>query len=71
MKIHVGQMIKEEVERQERPIAWFARKLSCSRANVYNIFARENIDLVLLIRISNILNVNFLERISQKLSNNM
>ena len=69
MKLHVGQMIKEEVERQERPIAWFARKLSCSRANVYNIFARENIDLILLIRISNILNVNFLERISQELEN--
>lgn len=67
MNLHVGQMIKEEVERQERPITWFARKLSCSRNNVYNIFARENIDLVLLIRISRILNVNFLERISQHL----
>lgn len=66
MNLHVGNMIKEELERQERSISWFARKLSCSRTNVYNIFARENIDLVLLIRISRILEHNFLEDIIPK-----
>ena len=68
MDLHVGNMIREELERQERSISWFARKLSCSRTNVYNIFSRENIDLVLLIRISRILEHNFLEDISPRIT---
>lgn len=65
MELHIGQMIKEELEAQERTITWFAKKLSCTRANVYNIFIRDNIDVVLLIRISRILQRNFLKDISE------
>ena len=45
----IGKLIKEELARQERSVAWFARKLSCHRTNVYDIFARDNIDMTLLI----------------------
>lgn len=71
LQLHVGNMIKKEIVRQERSITWFARKLSCSRTNVYNIFSRENIDIILLIRISYILNYNFLDSISKQLKDNL
>lgn len=63
----IGRLIKEELERQERSVTWFANKLSCHRTNVYDIFARDNIDITLLIRISHILNRNFLKDISDHL----
>ncbi len=60
----IGMIIKQELERQERTITWFASKLHCNRANVYNIFSRNNIDIALLIRISKILNRNFVREIA-------
>jgi len=63
----IGIIIQKELVRQERSVSWFARKLNCSRENVYGIFKRENIDLLLLIRISKILNRNFLLDIATQL----
>lgn len=57
--IHIGSLIKEELNRQERSVTWFANKLCCERTNVYSIFKRESIDTALLQRISNILHHNF------------
>lgn len=63
----IGMIIRQELERQERTITWFAAKLHCNRANVYNIFSRNNIDLALLIRISKILNRNFVREVADKI----
>lgn len=57
--LHIGSCIQTELKRQERSVAWFARKLCCDRSNVYNIFLRNTIDTELLKRISIILNRNF------------
>lgn len=57
--IYIGQIIKTELERQERTITWFASKLYCDRTNVYKIFKRNSIDSDLLLRISLILEHNF------------
>ena len=57
--IHIGNIIKEELRKQERTISWFARKLYCDRSNVYDIFKRESVDTELLLRISLILKRNF------------
>lgn len=57
--IHIGEVIKLELQRQERSISWFARKLYCDRSNVYDIFQRKSIDTELLFRICIILNYNF------------
>ena len=35
--VHIGTLIKEELRRQGRSVAWFARKLCCERTNVYSI----------------------------------
>ena len=59
--IHIGLEIKSELERQERSVSWFARKLCCERTNVYSIFKRKSIDTDMLTRISRILQHNFFE----------
>ncbi|MBR6251668.1 MAG: XRE family transcriptional regulator [Bacteroidales bacterium] len=59
MPIHIGKLIREELKRQERSVAWFARHLNCERTNIYSIFKRDSIDTALLARISRILNHDF------------
>lgn len=58
-KIHIGQLIREQVRQQGRHITWFANRMGCSRNNIYNIFQSEGIDTEQLMRISLILNYNF------------
>lgn len=75
--LHIGRRIEDELRYQERTIAWFARKLYCHRQNVYDIFKRDSIDMMLLSRISYILNHDFFKDLSDemqktgKLTNNM
>lgn len=71
MEKPIGILIKEELERQERTVTWFAKKLNCHRVNVYDIFSRENIDIQLLIRISRILNKNYLRELANDYDNNL
>lgn len=61
----IGNLIKEELKRQERSISWFARKLACDRSNIYRLFQRESLDTALLKRISIILNHDFFLDLSQ------
>ena len=65
-KIHIGSLIKEELQRQERTVSWFARKLNCDRSNVYKIFKRPTIDTELLLRISQTLQHNFFDIYQQQ-----
>ena len=62
--IHIGNLIEKEFRRQERSVSWLAKKLFCERTNIYDIFERDNIDMILLIRISRILHHNFLKDLS-------
>ena len=57
--MHIGNLIKQQLEEQGRSVVWFARKLSYSRTNVYKIFDKPSIDTNLLLRISSILNYDF------------
>ena len=58
--VHVGKMIEEEMSRQGRTVAWFAREIYCEKSNVYKMFKRKSIDLQQLMKISEVLNYNFL-----------
>lgn len=60
-RLHIGSQIKKELERQERTVSWFARKLCCDRSNVYKLFKRSTIDTELLLRVSQILHYDFFE----------
>ena len=57
--VHIGTLIKAELDRQERTVSWFARKLNCDRSNIYKIFKRSTIDTDLLLRISTVLACDF------------
>lgn len=62
--VHVGQLIEQILREQGRSVTWFAARLYCSRPNVYKIFRRENIDICLLWRISDILGHDFFRDLS-------
>ena len=68
LMVHIGKAIKAELERQERSVTWFAKKLYCERTNVYSIFKRESIDTELLLRISIVLHRNFFMDYIEELS---
>lgn len=57
--VHIGQLIQEELQRQERTPSWLARKIHCDRTNIYKIFQRESIDTSQLAHICTALNHNF------------
>ena len=57
--IHIGGLIKVEMQRQGRSVSWLARQLYCDRRNVYDIFKRQSIDTQQLLRISQLLGHNF------------
>lgn len=65
--IHIGQLIKQELEDQGRTVVWFARKMSYSRTNIYKIFDRSSIDTDTLMRISVLLGVDFFKAYSSEL----
>ena len=60
----IGILIKEQLEKQERSITWFARKLSCGRTNIYCLFQKESIATNLLVRISILLGKDFFSDLS-------
>ncbi len=59
MKTKIGQLIKEEVERQGLTPNQFAGLICTSRQNLYHIYKCDNINMDRLIRISNVLHRNF------------
>jgi hypothetical protein len=64
--IHIGKLIKAELDRQGRKTQWFADQLCFERTNVYNIFRRQSLDTNLLLRISQILQYDFFAHYSQR-----
>ncbi len=59
--VHIGQIIKMEMKRQGRSVNWLAEQIFCEKSNIYKLFHRESIDLYQLMRISEVLNHNFLK----------
>lgn len=55
----IGQLIEEEVRRQQIPIVEFAEKIMCGRKNVYKIFEKSSIHIDQLKRISDVLGRDF------------
>lgn len=65
--IDIGESIKRELERQERPVSWLAQKLGCHRTVVYRLLGRNSIDTALLRQICCILGHDFFEDLSTDL----
>ncbi len=64
---HLGSLIKQELERQERSVSWLARKLSCDRTKVYRLLQKHSIDTYDLARISILLSHDFFADLSEEL----
>lgn len=65
---HIGNMIQAQLKVQGRTMTWFANAIHYDRSNVYKMLKHETIDLVLLMRISELLNYDFLHDCSNALT---
>ena len=63
-KFHIGQLIKDELEKQGRTITWLARQIGCTRSNLYKLFRNPWINTQLLFKISRTLNRDFFKECS-------
>ncbi|MBD5179876.1 MAG: XRE family transcriptional regulator [Bacteroidales bacterium] len=66
--MHIGSHIKSVFEQlpKHQSVTWLAQQLYCDRRNIYRIFQRDNIDVILLHRLSVILNHDFFMDLSKE-----
>ena len=67
--IHIGQMIQKVISDKGIKVSWLAQMLCCSRSNIYKIYEKDNIDVKLLVKISQLLDYDFLSKISEMMKN--
>ena len=58
-KIHIGNLIKQEVAARGIKVSWLADQLHCHRNNIYKIYEKQWIDTHILMELSKILNHDF------------
>ncbi len=63
--MHIGQHIKEVMQRQGITATRLAESISCSRTHIHKIFRKDNIDIALLRRISDALQHDFFHDLSE------
>lgn len=59
--IHIGQLIQEQLKKDQRSMGWLARQISCTRNNLYKVFKKASLDAELLLRISKAMHFNFFQ----------
>lgn len=59
--IHAGHLIEQTLREQRHSVPWLAEQLCCHRTNIYRLFHKENIDIVLMYRIGLALHCNLFE----------
>lgn len=65
---HIGEKIREILKTKGRTALWLANEICVSRTHIYKIFDKNNLDMVLLMRISIALNHDFFADISTYLN---
>ena len=65
--IHIGHLIKQELQKQGYTVTWLTKELNCSRSNVYKIFDKPTLDTALLMQLSKLLDVDFFQYYSEEL----
>jgi IS30 family transposase len=66
-EIDIGDMIQQELARQERSIAWLAEKIGCHRTTLARMLQKNSINSEILYKTSLELNVDYHAQYSQKL----
>lgn len=64
--IHIGHLIQRELKNQGRSAAWLAKAIYCEKSNIYKLFRRESIGIDQLMRISEVMNHDFLNDCYEK-----
>jgi len=64
--IHIGSIIKQKLAESSMSIKEFSDRINCDRTTVYDIFKRKSIDVERLIKISQVLNFDFINEIYYK-----
>ncbi len=67
MGVHIGKLIKEELEKQGRSKVWLAAQINRTEPTCYNIFKSATIDTGILKIISKALDRDFFQDLSQDL----
>ncbi len=57
--IPIGRLIQEKLAEKGQTVSWLAREIPCTRANLYKIFKKDNLDTEILYRISTVLDFDF------------
>ncbi len=63
--IDLGRMVRSYLTAHGIKVSWLAEKLSTDRSNCYKILKRKNMDIQLLIRISQIVGHNFVADVAK------
>jgi hypothetical protein len=66
-KIHIGKLIKQKLDENDRSISWLAKKVGCDRGNLFRALLQNEIQAGLLFRISIVLEADFFAYYSDKL----
>ena len=67
-ELHLGKLIKAELERQGRTAVWLAKQVNCTPENIYKVFISQWITLPLLFKISKALEQDFFRVLSERLA---
>lgn len=65
--LSIGQIIKEELDKQGLSAGWLAKELGCNRSSIYRCLSRNSIDTALLSEISRVLGRDFFKDLSDYL----
>lgn len=66
--VHIGELIKQRLAESGLSISDFAAAIHKTRTNVYDIFKRKNVDIELLVAISEILHFDFIAYLHDQLN---
>lgn len=62
----IGQRIKEVIAEKKVTVTWVATQVPCERTNLYNVFKRRDISMRLLWKLSDILEHNFFQELTDQ-----
>ena len=69
--IHIGQLIHEQLRKDQRSVGWLAREIHCTRNHLYKVFRKSSLDTDLLLRISKAMQFNFFQYYTAELYESM
>lgn len=65
--LHIGELIRKRMEKQQISIVWLAKHLSCSRTDVYKLLNKYSLDTEILAKISKLLDFDFFSLYSEEI----